>query len=137
MALQVGPYNPHDPNDEIERKLYYQWVPFVLFLQGVMFYVPHLIFKAFEGKKLDSIIAGLNNWVMSNSERKGKEEELATYIRETKVSLWCFFWFLYLDFVVDWKTGFFCAWKGIPIPSSISQFFGGIQALSFISDIFF
>ena len=91
MALQVGPYNPHDPNDEIERKLYYQWVPFVLFLQGVMFYVPHLIFKAFEGKKLDSIIAGLNNWVMSNSERKGKEEELATYIRETKVSLWCFF----------------------------------------------
>ena len=88
MALQVGPYNPHDPNDEIERKLYYQWVPFVLFLQGVMFYVPHLIFKAFEGKKLDSIIAGLNNWVMSNSERKGKEEELATYIRETKVSLW-------------------------------------------------
>jgi len=102
----VGPYNPHDPNDEIERKLYYQWVPFVLFLQGVMFYVPHLIFKAFEGKKLDSIIAGLNNWVMSNSERKGKEEELATYIRETKGTHneWClkilFAQFLYLVNVV-------------------------------------
>ena len=47
----VGPYNPL--KDDIEIKAYYQWVPFVLFLQGLMFYMPHLIYKsAEEGKVL-------------------------------------------------------------------------------------
>jgi len=31
---------------------YYQWVPFMLFLQGVMFYIPHYIWKTFEDKKI-------------------------------------------------------------------------------------
>jgi hypothetical protein len=30
---------------------YYQWVPFVLFLQGVMFYLPHYLWKVFEVNK--------------------------------------------------------------------------------------
>ena len=53
----VGPYNAGRNQDgtpitETEVKAYYQWVPFMLFLQGVMFYVPHLIYKAVEGQKL-------------------------------------------------------------------------------------
>ena len=53
----VGPYNAGRKSDgtpitEVEVKAYYQWVPFMLFLQGVMFYVPHIIYKAVEGKKL-------------------------------------------------------------------------------------
>ena len=53
----VGPYNAGSnpdgsPITEVEVKAYYQWVPFMLFLQGVMFYVPHLIYKAVEGGKL-------------------------------------------------------------------------------------
>ena len=53
----VGPYNAGrkadgKPITEVEVKAYYQWVPFMLFLQAVMFYVPHIIFKAAEGKKL-------------------------------------------------------------------------------------
>ena len=45
----VGPYNPG--TTEIEVKAYYQWVPFVLFLQGMMFYLPHIIFKTVEEGK--------------------------------------------------------------------------------------
>ena len=53
----VGPYNAGRKEDgspitEVEVKAYYQWVPFMLFLQGVMFYVPHIIYKAVEGQKL-------------------------------------------------------------------------------------
>ena len=53
----VGPYNAGRKDDgsaitPIEVKAYYQWVPFMLFLQAIMFYVPHIIYKAVEGKKL-------------------------------------------------------------------------------------
>ena len=46
----VGPYVEHE--DFIQVKAYYQWVPFVLFLQAIMFYIPHIIFKAVEGGKV-------------------------------------------------------------------------------------
>ena len=58
LQAGVGAYNPH--TDEVTYKAYYQWVPFVLFLQGIMFYVPHLIFKSWEGGKVQGIVAGLN-----------------------------------------------------------------------------
>ena len=53
----VGPYNAGrnadgSPITEVEVKAYYQWVPFMLFLQAIMFYVPHIIYKAVEGQKL-------------------------------------------------------------------------------------
>ena len=53
----VGPYNAGRKSDgspitEVEVKAYYQWVPFMLFLQAIMFYIPHMIYKAAEGKKL-------------------------------------------------------------------------------------
>ena len=47
----VGPYDPRDARD-IEVKAYYQWVPFMLFLQSIMFYIPHVIYKSFEGGKI-------------------------------------------------------------------------------------
>ena len=49
VGTGVGPYVPHE--DFIEVKAYYQWVPFVLFLQAIMFYTPHVVFKwAEQGK---------------------------------------------------------------------------------------
>ena len=46
----VGTYNPE--TDEVVYKSYYQWVPFMLFFQGIMFYLPHMVFEAAEGKKV-------------------------------------------------------------------------------------
>jgi len=46
----VGPYVDHQ--DFITVKAYYQWVPFVLFLQAIMFYTPHTIYKIVEGGKI-------------------------------------------------------------------------------------
>jgi len=85
----VGPYNPRE--DYTEVKAYYQWVPFMLFLQAIMFYIPHILYKSYEGGKLKAIIFGLNNWIMEDEERHSKEAELATYIRETKGTHteWC------------------------------------------------
>ena len=59
----VGPINTN--NDETRYKNYYQWVPFVLFLQSLMFYTPHTIFKIWEGEKVQTLINGLDQIVLN------------------------------------------------------------------------
>lgn len=54
-ALIAG-YLPHpgigtfvEGEDDIVYHAYYQWVPFVLFVQAISFYIPHFIWKNKEG----------------------------------------------------------------------------------------
>ena len=82
----VGPWRAGE--DEVDVKLYYQWVPFVLFLQALMFYIPHIIFKLMERDKVVGVIAGLHNWILDDEERGTKETELAKYIVETRGTHW-------------------------------------------------
>ncbi len=48
-----------------------------------MFYLPHLLFKAWEGGKVKNIIAGLNQLILNKQERADKEKILATYFVES------------------------------------------------------
>lgn len=41
---------PSINTDEVKYHAYYQWVPFVLTIQAVMFYIPHYIWKKAEGE---------------------------------------------------------------------------------------
>lgn len=43
----IGPVTDEDP---IRHHAYYQWVPFVLFAQALMFYLPHKLWRSWEGK---------------------------------------------------------------------------------------
>jgi len=64
---------------------YYQWVPFMLFLQGVMFYIPHYIWKAFEQKKLDKITSGVRGkTILESDQRRDACENLINYLWETR-----------------------------------------------------
>lgn len=47
---------PHTPEDEVTRHAYYQWVPFVLFFQALLFYLPHFIWKNIENNRMSNII---------------------------------------------------------------------------------
>ena len=80
-AFGVGPYNP--TKDEARHKAYYQWVPFVLLLQAVMFYVPHVLFKAWEGGKIRAIVVGLNRLIVKTEDRNDKQKTLANYFADS------------------------------------------------------
>ena len=78
----VGPESG-DEND-IKRHAYYQWVPFMLFLQGVMFYIPHYLWKTFEDKKMDKITSGLRGKTFNTDGRRDACEHLISYLWETR-----------------------------------------------------
>jgi hypothetical protein len=80
----VGPET--DDEGDYVFHAYYQWVPFMLFLQGVMFYIPHYLWKTFEDKKLDKITAGLRDKTINVGEDKLKDncQKLVKYLWATK-----------------------------------------------------
>lgn len=58
--LGVGQYSPFT-EEPIKVHKYYQWVPFVLFWQALMFYAPHFIWKRLEGGAIKQLSGGLKN----------------------------------------------------------------------------
>lgn len=74
---------PYVQGGEKTHHAYYQWVPFVLFLQGILFYFPHYLWKTLEDRKLDKITNGLRGRTLTLEERKDQCELLVKYVRET------------------------------------------------------
>ena len=68
---------------------YYQWVPVMLFLQALMFYMPHLLFNFFENGKIFWIASGCDGWLLHSDENKFNI--MAKYIIEKhgQFKYWC------------------------------------------------
>ncbi|KAI8034771.1 innexin inx7 [Drosophila gunungcola] len=71
----LGNYDPE--RDSIKRHAYYQWVPFVLFFQALCFYVPHFLWKQWEGGRVKALVfglrmVGLTRYLKHDSLRIGK-----------------------------------------------------------------
>lgn len=71
---------PHDDQDEVVYHTYYQWVPIVLFLQGVSFYLPRLLWKSLEGGLFTSILQGLDKMSLDNGSKDNKYITLNKYM---------------------------------------------------------
>lgn len=63
---------------------YYQWVPFMLFFQGVLFYVPHWMWKQWEEGKVRMISEGMRgSMIETKQERQARSQRLVQYIIDT------------------------------------------------------
>ena len=56
------------------------------FSQGVMFYIPHYLWKAFEHKKIDKITSGVRGKTLpiNTDKRRDSLEDLINYLWETR-----------------------------------------------------
>jgi hypothetical protein len=59
----VGPYVENA--DAVKRHAYYQWVPFMLFLQALMFYAPHYCWRNREGGRMKVLVQRLEHAYLS------------------------------------------------------------------------
>ena len=77
--------NLNEEEDQVKYHAYYQWVPFALFAQGLLFYAPYALWKAWESAKIRNIVQGLNVFdLRSRKEVRGaKEQILAKYLHRT------------------------------------------------------
>ncbi|XP_066993425.2 innexin inx3 [Anabrus simplex] len=88
----VGP----DVEDEHKKRFvyYYQWVPFVLFLQGIAFYTPHWIWKNIENRKVKDVTDGIRGPTTETMpDRKEQQRKLVQYFlltihRNNLYALW-------------------------------------------------
>ncbi len=72
-----------EDGDEV-RHAWYQWVCFVLFLQAMMCYFPHYLWKYSEGGKLAMLINGLDvPMVLEPEQYKEKRTAVVTYFLRT------------------------------------------------------
>ncbi|XP_055588292.1 innexin inx3 isoform X1 [Uranotaenia lowii] len=72
-------------NQERTYHSYYQWVPFMLFFQGLLFYMPHWIWKNWEEGKMRMISDGLRGALtLGVGERKERQGRLIRYLYESK-----------------------------------------------------
>ncbi|XP_045467105.1 innexin inx7-like [Harmonia axyridis] len=69
--LGVGPYALESRSPLIHHS-YYQWVPFMLFAQAIMFILTHLLWKKWEGGKLRALLVGIENASYSFAEQEIK-----------------------------------------------------------------
>lgn len=82
---QLGPDVAHPGiiNDDDEQRYYhihFQLVPLVLFLQGLVFYIPNWLWKGCEGGRLRSLSAGLCVPFLDKEMRLQKIQALAKYL---------------------------------------------------------
>lgn len=75
--------SPHIEGDKLKFYGYYRWIYIVLFLQAISFYIPHYMWKSWEGRKLKMFTAELTSPVIRKECIKEKTEPLIDYLRST------------------------------------------------------
>lgn len=73
-----------EDEEETRYHAYYQWVPFMLFFQGLLFYTPHWFWKNWEEGKMRMISDGMRGVLTCQREdRKKTQSRLVQYMFDT------------------------------------------------------
>jgi len=72
---------PEVKGADVVHRSYYQWVPLVLFLQAISFYIPRWVWKSFDGGLFSSILQGMNKFSLDQGSKDKKYLILLKYMK--------------------------------------------------------
>lgn len=72
-----------NPNRFRKYHMYYQWIPFTLFLQGVLFYMPHWMWEINEDGRVQALVRELRGPGIEKEVVRKKTQQLTSYVVET------------------------------------------------------
>jgi len=67
---------------------YYQWVWCFLFFQAFLFFIPHWIWKTWEGGRLKTLVADLNTHVLDPAKKAEHKAAILEYFSPSKEGNW-------------------------------------------------
>lgn len=73
----------HVEGDEVIVHQYYQWVCFVLFLQALMFYLPHYLWKSWESGRMKALTADLEGPLVNDELKTNRVAALNAYFKNS------------------------------------------------------
>ena len=73
-----GVVNPYI-GDELKYHTYYQWVCFTLFFQAMLFYMPHYLWKMWEGGKCQMLVMDMQSPVTPAAKRRDQQKRITEY----------------------------------------------------------
>lgn len=82
IGTEVASYGlGNEFNQEKRYHSYYQWVPFMLFFQGLLFYFPHWIWKNWEENKIRMVTEGMRGVLTAPiEERRMRQNRIVEYL---------------------------------------------------------
>ena len=75
----VGPGNKHS---QVIHHSYYQWIPYLLFLQAASFYLPYMMNKFSHDNRITRLIQDLQNVIPYNENRNDKIGDIHLYTQD-------------------------------------------------------
>jgi len=75
----IGPYGDNTPT---KYHSYYQWVPYLLFLQAISFYLPYTMFKFSQDGRISKLLQDLQNVIPFNENREDKLGDIHLYLQD-------------------------------------------------------
>ncbi|XP_031636050.1 innexin inx7 [Contarinia nasturtii] len=78
-TMLAGGWLPHPgigdigPREKLKHHAYYQWVPFFLFAQAIFFFLPHFLWRLWEGGRIKALVEGLQMISLSKHNQKKSE----------------------------------------------------------------
>lgn len=71
-------------NSQVKYHKYYQWIWLFLFLQAVLFYTPHYLWKSWEGNRIKMLVGNLNESVLINEYKIEQKNIIINYLKENR-----------------------------------------------------
>ncbi|RWS21292.1 innexin inx2-like protein [Leptotrombidium deliense] len=80
--VPIIPNTNRENTDDLIYHTYYLWVPFVLLLMSVTFYIPRFIWKTHEGGRIKNLVTGLNSAIIHPELKENGINVVVSYFQQ-------------------------------------------------------